>query len=79
MAKAAKKSAKKSSTKKASGPAQPMKNVVAFIQKAKSVSLDKVRAFLAKEYAKATVSAQMSRLSNSASLKVGEDKVTFVG
>lgn len=78
MAKATKKSAsKKSATKK--GPAMPLKCVVELIQKGKTVSLDKVRAFLAKNYAKATVSAQMSRLSNSASLKVGEDKVTFVG
>ncbi len=78
MAKKAKKTAaKKVSTKK--GPAMPMKNVVEFIQKGKTVALDKVRAFLAKGYAKATVSAQMSRLSNSPSLKVGEDKVTFVG
>lgn len=76
MAKAKKVSAKKSTNK---GPAKPMKVVVAMIQKAKSVSLDKVRAFLAKSYAKATVSAQMSRLSNSTELKVSEDKVSYIG
>jgi len=66
-------------TAKVAGPAQPIAAVVDYIRKGKSVTRESVRKFLEKDYAKATVNAQMSRLKNSRLLKVSEDKVVFVG
>lgn len=81
-AKVAKKATGKVPAKKSAntvpGITMPMKWILELVEEKKTVTKDVIRRKLEKEYAPATVSAQMSRVNKCPNFKVDEENVKFV-